>query len=469
VAGFLARSSWIALLFAATSAAGDAFPGAEGYGRHAMGGRYGRVYRVSTLADSGAGSLRECVEACGPRTCVFDVSGTIDLESGLVASCGFLTIAGQTSPGGVQLRNVVGNTSAAIRVDGSHVVIRYMRFRPGPGCSFPYSGCGGNVDGATVYQAGATDVILDHCSFQWAADENVDVFGNPSGTSQADKVTVQWSIIAEPLDYVLDKHQGYALLLIHGKDATVHHNLISHYRDRAPNASQDGILDFVNNVIHKVETSLPLGRTAEAGSPLSTPEVNYRANYGTTDGASANGYMIKPHANGVVWSDGESDGEGDVIGIVDETSFSAAVSEFAIPTYAAVAKTSAAQALVDVVAEAGAVRRISCAGEWIENVDALDARILSEHAARAGVSPDHPDEVGGWPVLSGGAPCADSDGDGMPDEFESRWGFDAGSPDGSGDRDADGYTNLEEFLNGTDPGQAVSASSSGGVWVPASY
>ena len=109
-----------------------AFPGAEGFGRLAKGGRGGKVYIVSNTNDGGAGSLRECVEASGPRTCVFRVAGTITLDSSLEIENPYITIAGQTAPGGgITLRAGDTASTAHLEVETHDVIIRYIRSRPG--------------------------------------------------------------------------------------------------------------------------------------------------------------------------------------------------------------------------------------------------------------------------------------------------------------------------------------------------
>lgn len=128
----LSKAVAVALLFYKLSAAVSAqlaFPGAVGYGRHAVGGRGGTVYVVSSLEDSGPGTLREAADASGPRMIVFDVSGYIDLDSQISIDDPFVTIAGQTSPGGVTVRG------SRIKVRASDVIVRGMRFRPGDSSS----------------------------------------------------------------------------------------------------------------------------------------------------------------------------------------------------------------------------------------------------------------------------------------------------------------------------------------------
>jgi len=153
-----------------------AFPGAEGFGSMTPGGRGGRVIFVTSLNDSGTGSLRAACEADGPRIVIFRVSGLITLASPITVKSPYLTIAGQTAPGdGICLRNFTFNIAT------HDVVVRYLRSRLGDLSSQ-------EADSITLV-SGAHDVILDHCSATWSIDESLSLAGNVSN------VTVQWCLI----------------------------------------------------------------------------------------------------------------------------------------------------------------------------------------------------------------------------------------------------------------------------------
>lgn len=155
-----------------------AFPTAEGYGKYAKGGRGGAVYEVTNLGDSGPGSLRAAVEASGPRTVVFRVSGTIELESPLRIENPYITIAGQTAPGdGICLRR------NPLSIDADHVIIRYLRVRLG-------DESGGDYD--AVSSRFTEHIILDHISASWSVDECMSVY-------HCDSITVQWCIVSESM------------------------------------------------------------------------------------------------------------------------------------------------------------------------------------------------------------------------------------------------------------------------------
>src|SRR4030095_16710396 len=164
-----------------------AFPGAEGYGKYAPGGRGGKIFIVSNLYDKGPGSFREAAEAKEKRIIVFAVSGIINLETRLSIR-GDVTIAGQTAAGdGICLAD------NSVSLGGDNIIVRYLRFRMGD----TYQK-GGMVDGNGGDDAfGGTrrkNIIVDHCSMSWSTDEVFSVYAG-------DSTTLQWNLISEPLNY----------------------------------------------------------------------------------------------------------------------------------------------------------------------------------------------------------------------------------------------------------------------------
>ena len=212
-----------------------AFPGAEGFGRLATGGRGGDVYHVTNLSDFGIGSLRYGIQtAQGPRTIVFDVSGTIMLNSSLRVDKPNITIAGQTAPGdGITLGG------GCLKVSDDHLIIRYIRVRLG-------DQSGGDDDAVSV--TSGSNIILDHISASWSVDET---FSNQS--ESVDSITVQWCMITESLRYSHHEKGAHGYGGIFGSlRQSFHHNLYAHHSSRSPKVSwrRHCKVDFRNNVIY---------------------------------------------------------------------------------------------------------------------------------------------------------------------------------------------------------------------------
>ena len=170
---------WIFTSSAYVQAQTLAFPGAEGFGRFAKGGRGGRVIEVTNLNDSGPGSFREAVESSGPRTVVFRVGGTIALNGRVNATNPFLTIAGQTAPG----EGILIGKGGGLSLRTHDVIVRYIRVRPDVDSSRSDGG-----DAIQIIAPDSHDVILDHVSMSWAVDEVFSTWGNPN---QVSDITVQ--------------------------------------------------------------------------------------------------------------------------------------------------------------------------------------------------------------------------------------------------------------------------------------
>ncbi len=232
-----------------------AFPGAEGFGRCAQGGRGGKVIEVTNLNDAGTGSLRDCMQQSGPRTCVFRVSGIINLTTCTVScssvgncpnaqsSCQwptiqvnhpYLTVAGQTAPGdGIMIKGGLETGGSLNPVND--IILRHLRIRPG--YDLP------NMSSIFIR---SNNSIADHLSVGWVTDEGIAVAGT-SGKVTKD-VTIQWSIFSE----------GSHGLAIGGGNAnpasniTVHHNYFAMNWVRNPQAlsegGQDNVVDIVNNL-----------------------------------------------------------------------------------------------------------------------------------------------------------------------------------------------------------------------------
>lgn len=419
-----------------------AFPGAEGFGALTPGGRGGRVIAVINLDDAGPGSLRAACMAPGPRTVVFRTGGIIDLETDIKISAPFLTIAGQTAPGnGICLR---GGTLRVCRHD---VVIRYIRARPGDreaGVVF------GNRDALKIEGINVYNVVIDHCSFSWAVDENVSTWGTPHD------VTIQWCVISEALYRSRHPKGPHSMGLLAGDRTarlSVHHNLLAHNHWRNPYFQGRGKTraeyDLRNNVIYDcgkfgtvARGNLLLTCVGNVYLPGSTTTVTEMLHIGLdakTPGEHPLVFLRDNRAPGCM--DAVADNWAMVKNLTEIAT--AKLHGTSEPAGAVVTTMSASAVLDALLADVGATRPVR---------DAVDVRIVAQVKERSGRVIDSQKEVGGWPQYPPGKPPMDSDGDGMPDAWEKRHGFDPNTPDdGPADRDGNGYTNLEAFLNETRP------------------
>jgi hypothetical protein len=408
------------------------FPTAEGYGRFSLGGRGGSVCAVTTLADSGAGSLRDCLTRTGPRTVVFRVGGTILVNSTIQVRSGRLTIAGQTAPGGgIQIRNG-GTSSTAVQFMADDIIVRHVRFSAGP---TPLQ----SKNNDALYFAGNRG-MFDHVTARWATDENADIIYGDHGTAD---VTVQWSIIAEPMNGTVAYPAGHAYCMITGgARISLLRSLLQDCVLRGPAIATRDQFDMINTVVHnwsersldvyakygKVNVSA-IGNWWQMGANSRKQLINTpaRLNAGHNLGGTLADYSIYARANRS-WSTPDDYSQS---GIVPAAERSAMVSS---PMRAPSAvDTSAEQGFRDVMQFAGAMPR-----------DSADVRIVNEARTCTGkILQNENDIVGGFPVLANGTPYPDADKDGMDDRWEAARGI----TDGNADADGDGYTNLEEFLN----------------------
>jgi len=413
----------LSLLMAMPGMGAPAFPGAQGFGAQTPGGRGGAVVFVHNLNDAGPGSLRAALETKGPRIVLFRVAGIIDLQSPLTVTEPFLTIAGQSAPGGgICLRG------ADLRIETHDVIVRHLRVRTGD--------IGARERDGLAIGGESRNVIIDHCSVSWAIDENL----SPSGAI-AD-ITVQWSMIAEGLNRSVHHKgaHGYGTLARAVGGVTFHHNLWAHNQGRNPRLGDNygkppfPVFDVRNNVIYNG------GGSNVVGDELT---VNYVGNYfkpgpdtrlrngifGPTDKAKPRFFV----RNNVI--EGMPDLTADARRL-----FARAIEMLSAPAAAPpIEEQTAQQAYEAVLARAGAT---------LPKRDTVDKRIVEDVRSGGGAVIDSQWEVGGWPVYEQARPARDTDRDGMPDDWEVAHKLNPRSAaDGPKDRDGDGYTNIEEYLN----------------------
>ena len=430
-----------------------AFPGAEGFGKYTSGGRNGRVIYVTNLNNDGEGSFRDACMQQGARNILFKVSGTIFLKETLWIKNGDLTIAGQTAPG-----DGICIAGADVSIKADNVIVRFVRFRMG---DF------NKIEGDAFGGLRNKDCIIDHCSMSWSTDECASFYGNHN-------FTLQWCIVSESLAKSVHFKGAHGFGGIWGGiNATFHHNLLAHHSSRNPrfgNLVESHSMDFRNNVVYNWGFNSAYGGEGSEQNyvanyykpgPATRENVRHRLlqvtknttqNYGTFYVAGnvmeGDKKVTKDNWKGIVLSSGETDKDDHA----DQTLLlkSKAEKPFA---YEPIPVQSAKKAYKEVLQKAGASLKR----------DQVDSRVINE--VRTGTAKygkwydgggkgiiDSPDQVGGWPELKSLPAPIDTDGDGMPDDWELKTKkLNAKSPDGVGHDLSAQYTNLEVYLNSLIP------------------
>ena len=454
-----------------------AFPGAEGYGRYVTGGRGGKVYHVTNHNNSGTGSLRWALSQSGTKTIVFDVSGTIHLQSALNIGDN-VTIAGQTAPGdGI----CVADYPCSIK--GSNVIVRYMRFRLG-NKNVTLDGADG-WDGFGGFDQ--QDIIIDHCSVSWSIDECLSVLGNKN-------TTVQWCLVAQSL--VNSGHSkgahGYGGNW-GGSGASFHHNLLAHHSSRTPRLGPrpttqlDERMDMRNNVIYNFGGNGCYGGEAMKvnivnnyykpgpGTPTNykgkrIAGIGIRTNEYVTNNPSYapalhiwGKYLVEGNVNSK-YSDVTSNNwtygiynqinANDCDGTYTQKTKDTIRINTPIPFVYTTTHT-ATQAYERVLNYAGA----SLSRDAFDQLMVSDTRngvatYTGENLSKGFINTQDDNKPSGasstwsaWPTLNSTSAPVDTDGDGMPDTWEDAHGLDKSyASDGATIAD-NGYTNVENYIN----------------------
>jgi len=418
-----------------------AFPGAEGFGKYTLGGRGGRVLEVTNLNDSGPGSLRAAVTTQGPRTVVFRVSGTIALESELKIRNPYLTIAGQTAPGdGICVKNY------QISFDTQHLIVRYLRLRPGDERGKEQDAFGGQGD----------HIVIDHCSVSWGVDETLSI-------NKASNLTVQWCLVAESLTKSIHKkgNHGYGGLW-GGPGGSWHHNLLAHHSSRNPRASgnaDSGLMDFRNNVIYNWGFNSAYGGELWPRNWIN----NYYKSGPATSAQVRHRIFLQKDPRGKMYADGNfvagfptitaDNWQGGIDFAPDGEATETTLRAHQPYTVAPVATDSAEEACVRVLALAGcSLVRDAVDRRIIEEVRGGTAQFGATYAGGGKGIIDSPRDVGGWPELRSLPAPVDTDRDGLPDDWERARGLDPlNAADGAQLGGPAGYTQLEMYLNSLVP------------------
>ncbi|WP_114559332.1 Ig-like domain-containing protein [Desertihabitans aurantiacus] len=422
-----------------------AFPGCEGAGKFTTGGRGGTVYEVTTLADSGKGSLRDAVSQ-GNRIVVFRVGGTIELSEGLAVTGNNITIAGQTAPGdGIA---IIGNE---FKIQADNVIVRYLRMRAGDGHQ------PGGID--TFNGRGHRNIVVDHCSVGWGIDECLSLYGNYD-------VTVSNCIIHEGL--AMSQHlkglHGYGGLW-GGQNISYYNNLLIHQGGRNPRFSftedMEMRVDHRNNVIFNHGFTSLYG--AEWCEGINVVGNYYKPGPETLDGVAR--HIIEPYRGGSWYvADNVVEGHPDVsedntLGIAYQVVGQGADPSLTPQVGGVVNVPGGGINLLDEparisqplpstqTAEEAYQTVLAGVGASVPHYDSVDARLLAELRAGIGRLINSQDEVGGYPVLDDGEAPVDTDHDGIPDAWESEHGLDPEDPADGTAVGPDGYSNLERYLN----------------------
>ncbi|MGJ8593025.1 MAG: T9SS type A sorting domain-containing protein [Aquaticitalea sp.] len=394
-----------------------AFPTAEGFGKYATGGRGGAVIKVTNLNDSGPGSLRQALQyTTGPRTIIFEVGGIINLTSALSVLNGNVTVAGQTAPGGGILIK-----GSMLTIEASDVIIRHIRFRPG--LNVPAT----EPDGLNITAWSnrlVENIIIDHCSISWSLDENLDI--RSLGNGIARNISVQYCIISEA---------NYGSLASGGTfNKTYYKNYLAHTSERnvTTNYPTPNTFDFemINNLIYGV------GRST--GLALGSKQTVINNHYKNSNQQAINPTIVDfttvgqgtvsdtySYIAGNLIPNGYEEYSPNVIPYIRTTPY---LSSGIIPI-------NASDVSGEIVPHVGASLPVR---------DAVDLRLINQYNTNTGSIA----YSGTYPIISGGTAPADTDNDGMPNDWEIENGL---NPNDALDRNIeqpDGYTNLEYYLNG---------------------
>lgn len=386
-----------------------AFPGAEGFGRFATGGRGGAVYHVTNLNDKGDGSFRDAVSKPN-RIIVFDVTGVIRITDKIAASPK-ITIAGQTAPG----QGIVVYGNGVSFADSS--IIRYMRFRGS--INMPRGAC-------TVVADNCKDVIFDHVSVEWGRWDNFHI-------KESSNITLQYCLIGEPID-----PQRFGALFENPTNITVHHTLWIDNQSRNPKAKAG--IEYINNVVYNWGVNGFVG--GHSAAPHYQDVINNCFIAGPNSGNAFIGMFTATdhvyHRGNYV--DLNKDGKLNGRLTVDSDFVKRGLTQLKTPNFKTSVKIeSATEAYQKVLAEAGAsIQR-----------DAVDSRIIGylRSLGKEGVIFKSEVDAGGQGELPEAKSLADSNRNGIPDNWESTHKVNAQSIADTNKVDKDGYTRLEKYLN----------------------
>jgi len=459
-----------------------AFPGAEGGGAFTAGGRGGKVYVVTSLEDRGPGTLRDACEQGGARIIVFNVAGIIRLKSPLIIRAPYITIAGQTAPG-----DGVCIAGESVWINTHDVIFRYMRFRRGETfVARRDDALGGNPIG---------NIIIDHCSTSWGLDENISIYRHmydPGDGSQEQKlptvnITIQNCISSEALDTY--NHSFGSTL--GGENCTFMRNLWACNTGRNPSVGWYGCFNFVNNIVFNWRHRTMDG--SDYRGMFNVINNYYKPGPVTPKDEPVGHRIVKPESGRSKYPYkvyGRAYVNGNIMEGYDKVTkdnWDGGVQVENLDNAGAnrddmrVEKAFPMPAITMMTAKEAYDYVLNNAGATLPKRDPVDTRVIeqvrtgkiqykagtensigSEFINRRMPKDSYKDgiisdisQVGGYPAYKG-TPYKDSDGDGMPDEWESKHGLNPkDAADAVKDMNGDGYTNIEKFINGINPEKKV--------------
>lgn len=467
VAFFLLLSN---VFFLEVSAQVASFPGAQGGGASSVGGRGGEVYYVTTLADSGPGSLREALENDIPRYVLFKVGGVIKLLTPIEIGS-YKTIAGQTAPGGgitITAESMTERGPLFFVYLKHDVFIRYVTLRHGVNVFTP-TGLQGD---ATISESnfsvlGSYNVLVDHCTATWGNVNNLGPW-SADGTVPSYNFTVQWSILAEApytnqstgfnaggdagamADAALDVDVHHNLFTANGhrnpllkvNRGRVINNIISNWGYFGAGYVDGSKIDIIGNLFKETTRSdsthviVYEGDTPNEG-PSGITSIYVAGNKASnqTNPAADNWNMMRDKSNGNT-----------VNTTFKRSPFVPFASSF-LPFNITVDNVDSLNSIIP--STVGNYQKFNANGSRTNRRDANDSRIITNYQNGTSWEITNQNDVGGFPTISPGTAYVDSDNDGMPDLWETANGFNNAVNDANGDANGDGYKNIEEFLNGT--------------------
>jgi pectate lyase len=473
-----------------------AFPGAEGGGAAAVGGRGGAVFEVTNLKDAGPGSFRVCLEAKGPRTCIFRVSGLITFHSRVHVSSPFLTVAGQTAPGGGIVIGGADQKGEQLLISTHDVVVRYLTY-DGNNPNTPTGPDTGTVC-CEMASGNIYNVVWDHITTRWTGNKAFPVVSNVAGMG-IHNTNIQWSLVYEPNKthavgigtvYV---SQGSGMATT---DDDAHHNMFVTVDHRLPLSQSGRNVRWVNNIVYNwgqfaalsmggVQTDYIGNKYVDGAGCISSGCLNY-----------SNVHVFLANGNGADPADetGSPNGDnetGPSMYLLNNTGRAGSKrgSAMVTPTHQAndagqlsmtqqgaecgegcdpnsqgdwpsrwLRSSPLPKQVFPIIADdvnkldsvllptVGNSQHLDCNGNWVGSRDSEDQRIISVYQNH------QPDDLfygqHKSPSISAGSACDESMHDGIPDQWKSKKGLSTTDPNLHKQQAPNGYTWLENYLNG---------------------